>query len=317
MSNCCLPKIRKFVYEKHKASTGCNDVVVVKQDNGSLKASPLQVHIRVTSSIQNITATKQPKLSRIRVRDNGVDCVTLECSDWALGDVELTNQLSSNELSELKLEEGTNQTFFMIEELNVCIQFFIFLFHPNEKLVVTDIDGTITKSDTIGFFGGNLGFKVHHENVNKFFHRIHENGYKIIYMTARPIAFQTLTRKYLFETLKDNNSNYWHLPLNPVLCLPGEIADAALEDASSCEDGKTSSLSNVLNLFPDSLSVIVSAFGNNASDSAAYKNVGVPLNITYLIDKQSKIRNVGTNEEVSYTILASQIDTLFPQVLQK
>ena len=84
---------------------------------------------------------------------------------------------------------------------------FIYLLDHYDKLVITDIGGTITKTNTVGFFGGNWGFKVHHKQVNKFFDGLYKNGYKIIYLTARPISFQTLTRKYLFETLKDNGSS--------------------------------------------------------------------------------------------------------------
>ena len=88
------------------------------------------------------------------------------------------------------------------------------------RLIFTDIDGTITKSDVKGFLHGSLEnylpsvkgirFKseVHHEGVVKFFHKAAANGYTIIYLTARPIDFDSQTRKYLFNSLQNRDGGY-------------------------------------------------------------------------------------------------------------
>ena len=88
------------------------------------------------------------------------------------------------------------------------------------RLIFTDIDGTITKSDVKGFVHGSLEnylpsvkglrFKseVHHEGVIEFFHKASDNGYTIIYLTARPIDFDSQTRKYLFHSLQDRDGGY-------------------------------------------------------------------------------------------------------------
>ena len=55
-----------------------------------------------------------------------------------------------------------------------------------------------------------LRFKseVHHEGVVEFFHKAADNGYTIIYLTARPIDFDSQTRKYLFHSLQDRDGGY-------------------------------------------------------------------------------------------------------------
>ena len=292
---------------------GVNDIVVLAQEDGSLKASPLQVYIRITTQMRP-TITSKPLMSKIQVGANViVDGMEIECKNMQEGENEHTCEFSSAQLKAMNFEPGINPSFFIIEEMNIRIRFFIYLFDQKDKLVVTDIDGTITKTDTRGFFGGNLGYSVHHASVNEFFDKVYSNGYKVMYLTARPIAYQSLTRKYLFESLSCKDPNNWKLPKNPVFCLPGNAADAALGDSSKGAEGKTTSLKNVLGLFKETGNVIVGAYGNNNSDSEAYKNVGVPLNMTYLIDKQSKMVNLETKQETSFKAQATEINTLYPK----
>ena len=313
-------KAQKVVMNKYRAlkgsatSMGVNDVVVVKQDDESLKASPLQVYLKVNADMKPAIATQETKVSKIQIRGTEmVDCMDIECKDLQSEETEHTCELTSDQLNLMKLASGRNSAFFIIEELKVRIPFSIYLFEQKDRLIVTDIDGTITKSDTKGFFGGNLGLKVHHENVIEFFDKASKNGYKVIYLTARPVAYQSLTRKYLFESLKDDYLNNWRCPENPVFCLPGDIADAALGDSSKGASGKTTTLTNVLNLFKNPFGVIVGAYGNNNSDSEAYKNVGIPTNMTFLIDKASRMVNLATQEETSYKMHALNIDTMYPK----
>lgn len=95
------------------------------------------------------------------------------------------------------------------------------------RLIFTDIDGTITRSDFKGVLGGNLEnflpsvkgrrftSDFHHDSVIKFFHKAANNGYIIIYLTARPIDFDSQTRKYLFDSLQNRDGGY-SLPESPL-----------------------------------------------------------------------------------------------------
>ena len=55
------------------------------------------------------------------------------------------HSMSREELASLDLEPGQNPAAYDVPELGVTINFSIFLIHKDQKLVVTDVDGTITK----------------------------------------------------------------------------------------------------------------------------------------------------------------------------
>ena len=130
-------------------------------------------------------------------------------------------------------------------------------------MVFTDIDGIITRSDVKGFLGGSLesylpsvkGLRftsdVHQENVVKFLHSVANNGYIVIYLTARPIDFDSHTRKYLFNSLQNRDGGY-SLPESPLFS--GFKVDV---DNSACESSvsynptvvKSTTIKSIIALF--------------------------------------------------------------------
>ena len=64
----------------------------------------------------------------------------------------------------------------------------IFLWHHSDKIVISDIDGTITKSDVRGQFFHMIGRDWSQCDVVKLFRKIAENGYHIVYLSARAIG---------------------------------------------------------------------------------------------------------------------------------
>ena len=91
---------------------------------------------------------------------------------------------------------------FQVPSLKTEVRFLVYLFDQDAKLVATDVDGTITTEDISGRVFPTLGFKTNHEGVVKLFDEIVKNGYVVVYLTARPMAEDTTTRKYLFEVKK-------------------------------------------------------------------------------------------------------------------
>merc|ERR1712183_196998 len=90
---------------------GVNDFVVLAQEDGSLKASPLQVYIRITTQMRP-TISSKPLMSKIQVGANViVDCMEIECKKLQEGDTEHTCNFSSAQLQAMKLEPGTNPSF--------------------------------------------------------------------------------------------------------------------------------------------------------------------------------------------------------------
>ena len=86
---------------------------------------------------------------------------------------------------ELNLKPGVNEARYVCQELEEIIHFSVFLFDESDKFVLSDIDGTITESDIRGHISTFLGITSVHKNVVQLFDQIGQNGYKIIYLTAR------------------------------------------------------------------------------------------------------------------------------------
>ena len=64
--------------------------------------------------------------------------------------------------------------------------------------MITDVDGTVTRSDFLGHVLPRLGASDWvHEGIAKLYTNIALNGYKIIYLSSRPIGFHENTKEYL------------------------------------------------------------------------------------------------------------------------
>jgi phosphatidate phosphatase LPIN len=98
----------------------------------------------------------------------------------------------------------------------------IYLWNCTDKIVVSDVDGTITKSDKRGHLLTNLGLDWSHDSVCLLMERISAQGYKILYLTARAISQSSLTREYL----RDLRQGESRLPEGPVLMSEDELIDA-------------------------------------------------------------------------------------------
>jgi phosphatidate phosphatase LPIN len=62
------------------------------------------------------------------------------------------------------------------------------MWNYDAKIVISDIDGTITKSDKRGMLAAQLGYDYTHVGVSKLYNRLSDNGYKMLYLTARSIG---------------------------------------------------------------------------------------------------------------------------------
>lgn len=93
---------------------------------------------------------------------------------------------------------------------------YIYLLRWNTRLVISDVDGTITKSDLLGHVLPPLGVDWSHAGITQLFHNIVQNGYEIMYLSARAIGQANITRDYL-HTLVQNG---YKMPSGPVIISP-------------------------------------------------------------------------------------------------
>jgi len=109
-----------------------------------------------------------------------------------------TLRLTSDRLKQLHLKKGANTiTFSLSASGAVACTARIFLWDSSDQIVVSDIDGTITKSDALGHVFTMIGRDWTHVGVAKLYTDIARNGYNIMYLTSRAIGQADSTRDYL------------------------------------------------------------------------------------------------------------------------
>ena len=92
----------------------------------------------------------------------------------------------------------------------------LYLWDSDAKIVISDVDGTITKSDVLGHIMPIFGNDWAQRGVTELFNSIEKNGYKILYLTARAICQSSVTKNYL-KNLTQNNC---FLPKGPLVMSP-------------------------------------------------------------------------------------------------
>jgi hypothetical protein len=96
-------------------------------------------------------------------------------------------RLSSDVLKSLPLVDGLNRIRFVAERGGAC-SCKLYKWPDNAQIVVSDIDGTITKSDVFGHLFTMIGKDWTQMGVAKLFTKIVDNGYRILYLTSRAIG---------------------------------------------------------------------------------------------------------------------------------
>ena len=81
----------------------------------------------------------------------------------------------------------------------MSVPFAIHVLDQSDRLLVTDIDGTITQSDLRGFVLPAVGMRADHAGVVRLLDGVGRRGYTVVYLTARSMALADMTRSYLFN----------------------------------------------------------------------------------------------------------------------
>lgn len=95
--------------------------------------------------------------------------------------------------------QGGNSAYYYVPSLKIEVKFMIYLYGQNQRIVVSDIDGTITTSNVRGFIFPQLGISADHTDVVRLLDGIRDRGYTVMYLTARSMGVDSDTREYLFE----------------------------------------------------------------------------------------------------------------------
>nr|XP_020490866.1 phosphatidate phosphatase LPIN2-like isoform X2 [Labrus bergylta] len=223
-------------------------------------------------------------------------------------------RLSSDQIASLKLKEGPNDVTFSIttQYQGTCrCEGTIYLWNWDDKVIISDIDGTITKSDVFGQILPQLGKDWTHQGIAKLYHSVAENGYKFLYCSARAIGMADMTRGYL-QWVNDEGTI---LPRGPLMLSPSSLFSAFHREVieKKPEIFKIECLTDIKNLFQHNKQPFHAAFGNRTNDVFAYKEVGVPVCRIFTVNPKGELIQEQTKgNKSSYGRLSELVEHVFP-----
>ncbi|XP_067337142.1 phosphatidate phosphatase LPIN1 isoform X5 [Channa argus] len=225
-----------------------------------------------------------------------------------------TLRLTSEQLLSLQLQDGPNDVVFSVttQYQGTCrCQGTIYLWNWDDKIIISDIDGTITRSDTLGHILPTLGKDWTHQGIAQLYHKVSQNGYKFLYCSARAIGMADMTRGYLNWV----NERGTMLPMGPVLLSPSSLFSALHREVieKKPEKFKVECLTDIKNLFSPNKQPFYAAFGNRPTDVYSYKEVGVPLNRIFTVNPKGELVQEHAKTNISsYVRLGEVVDHVFP-----
>ncbi|XP_035561743.1 phosphatidate phosphatase LPIN3 isoform X2 [Canis lupus baileyi] len=225
-------------------------------------------------------------------------------------------RLSSNQIRRLNLQEGANDVVFSVttQYQGTCrCRATIYLWKWDDKVVISDIDGTITKSDALGHILPQLGKDWTHQGITSLYHKIHLNGYKFLYCSARAIGMADLTKGYLRWV----SERGFGLPKGPILLSPSSLFSALHREVieKKPEVFKIACLSDIQQLFLPNRQPFYAAFGNRPNDVTAYRQVGLPESRIFTVNPRGElIQELVKNHKSTYERLGEVVELVFPPV---
>ncbi|KAG2262133.1 hypothetical protein Bca4012_013213 [Brassica carinata] len=220
---------------------------------------------------------------------------------------------TSEQLASLNLKEGMNKVNFTFSTNIVGTQQVdarIYLWKWDARIVVSDVDGTITRSDVLGQFMPLVGIDWSQTGVTHLFSAVKENGYQLMFLSARAISQASVTRQFLVNLKQDGKA----LPDGPVVISPDGLFPSLFREVirRAPHEFKISCLEEIRALFPPEHNPFYAGFGNRDTDEISYLKVGIPRGKIFTINPKGEVavnRRVDTR---SYTNLHALVNGMFP-----
>ena len=172
--------------------------------------------------------------------------------------------------------------YSVLEADGSCAEHFDYLFAPGAKVIVSDIDGTLTTDD------GELLKQISDETyvpammtaADRLMQAWSMKGYPIVYLTARPHVLRPDSRGWLTDR---------GFPDGPLITATGN---------PKADVYKTVWMNRMIQDFKWN---VVAAYGNADTDITAYKNAGVPPGQTFIVGPLSGSPGVTAITNMDYT----------------
>uniref|UniRef100_A0A182R0X5 phosphatidate phosphatase n=1 Tax=Anopheles farauti TaxID=69004 RepID=A0A182R0X5_9DIPT len=226
-----------------------------------------------------------------------------------------TLRLSSERIQELNLQDGMNEIEFSVTTAyqgTTRCKCYLFKWKHNDKVVISDIDGTITKSDVLGHILPMVGKSWDQIGVAQLFTKIEENGYKMLYLSARAIGQAKTTRGYL-QSIRQGDVK---LPDGPLLLNPTSLMSAFHREVieKKPEQFKIACLNDIRDLFPER-NPFYAGYGNRINDVWAYRAVGIPTSRIFTINPKGELKHELTQTfQSTYAGQVLVVNDYFPPI---
>ncbi|SPQ18789.1 4f5c0368-9348-42c2-9c4a-ac548df80acd [Thermothielavioides terrestris] len=224
-----------------------------------------------------------------------------------------TLRLTSDQLKALNLRPGENSMSFTVNR--ATCQAYMYLWRHDTPVVISDIDGTITKSDALGHVLNMIGRDWTHAGVAKLYSDIVANGYNIMYLTSRSVGQADSTRSYLAGIVQDG----YRLPRGPTILSPDRTMAALRREIYLRKPHifKMSTLRDLRSLYGPDRRPFYAGFGNRFTDQISYRTVDVPRTRIFTINSNAEVSLdlLSLNKlKLSYVNMTEVVDHYFPPV---
>ncbi|KAF5643952.1 SMP2 [Fusarium tjaetaba] len=274
-----------------------------QSDSSDATASPIPLHRRAESDAGPMDLQTPPR--------------TPPSSSGHAGDPNRnyakTLRLTSQQLKDLKLQPGANSMAFTVNRATCKAN--MYLWRHETPVVISDIDGTITKSDALGHVLNMIGRDWTHSGVAKLYSDISANGYNIMYLTSRSVGQSDTTRAYLAGIVQDG----YRMPPGPTILSPDRTMAALRREVYLRKPHifKMATLRDIRNLYGPDRHPFYAGYGNRLTDQISYRTVDVPRNRIFTINSNSEVSLdlLTLNKlKMSYVNINEVVDHYFPPV---
>lgn len=227
---------------------------------------------------------------------------------------DLSHCPTSEQLNSLDLKAGANSVRFYVEGSTVELHCRAFFWQCHSKIVISDVDGTITRSDVLGHLLPAVGRDWSHVGVAGLYTMIEKNGYKLLYLTARPIGQASQTRAFL----QNVTQGQFRLPDGPVLMSPNRLMESLTREVirRRPHEFKISALREVRNMFSPNYNPFHAGFGNRDTDVLSYRTVGMLPHRIFVVNPRGELMVMKAKYESagSYSSLQDLVESVFPDI---
>mmetsp|Transcript_23881 Transcript_23881/g.77656 ORF Transcript_23881/g.77656 Transcript_23881/m.77656 type:complete len:729 (+) Transcript_23881:3-2189(+) len=225
---------------------------------------------------------------------------------------------TAQQLSDMNLQDGVNNITFTFTTAvwgEKRVETRAFLWEWNSRVVISDVDGTVTRSDVLGHVLPAIGKDWSHDGVTALYNNICDHGYKVMFLSARAIGMSNSTRSFLTNLSQEGET----LVEGPIIISSDSLLVGFYREVirRTPHEFKIAALTEIKSLFPpENPEPFDAGFGNRDTDELAYRTVGVPAGRIFLINPKGEVV-CDSARHVVYTlgtINHQLLDVFFPAV---